>query len=42
MTERDAPVVIACVILGAVAVVIGSLVADILAGLADPRLRPSA
>jgi peptide/nickel transport system permease protein len=42
VTERDAPVVIACVILGAVAVVIGSLVADILAGLADPRLRPSA
>jgi len=40
--ERDAPVVIACVLLGAAAVVIGNTVADILSALADPRLRPSA
>jgi peptide/nickel transport system permease protein len=42
VSERDAPVVVACVILGATAVVVGSAVADVLSALADPRLRPSA
>lgn len=36
---RDVPVVVACVLLGAIAVVIGSVVADVLAAIADPRLR---
>jgi peptide/nickel transport system permease protein len=39
VSERDAPVVIACVVLGATAVVIGSAVADVLSAVADPRLR---
>jgi peptide/nickel transport system permease protein len=39
VSERDTPVVIACVVLGAVAVVIGSAVADVLSAAADPRLR---
>jgi peptide/nickel transport system permease protein len=36
---RDVPVVVACVLLGAIAVVIGSVVADVLAAIVDPRLR---
>lgn len=39
VNERDVPVVIACVVLGAIAVVVGSAVADVLSGVADPRLR---
>jgi len=38
-TARDIPVVMACVLLGAVAVILGNLVADILYAAADPRLR---
>jgi peptide/nickel transport system permease protein len=40
--ERDTPVVVACVVLGAAAVVVGSAVADVLSAWADPRLRPPA
>ena len=36
---RDVPVVVACVLLGAIAVVIGSVVADVLTAIVDPRLR---
>jgi peptide/nickel transport system permease protein len=39
VSERDAPVVVACVVLGAAAVVVGSVAADVLSALADPRLR---
>ncbi|HWZ58816.1 MAG TPA: ABC transporter permease [Gemmatimonadaceae bacterium] len=39
VSERDIPVVVACVVLGAAAVVIGSTVADVLSALADPRQR---
>lgn len=37
---RDIPVVMACTIIGAVAVILGSLVADLLYAWADPRVRP--
>jgi peptide/nickel transport system permease protein len=36
---RDAPVVLAVTLLGAVAVVLGNLVADLVYGLVDPRVR---
>ncbi|MEN8164136.1 MAG: ABC transporter permease [Acidobacteriota bacterium] len=37
---RDIPVVMGCTLVGAVAVIIGSLVADLLYAWADPRVRP--
>ena len=36
---RDLPVIMAVTILGAVAVMVGSLVADVLYAVADPRAR---
>jgi peptide/nickel transport system permease protein len=38
VSTRDVPVVVACVLLGATAVVIGNALADVLAAIADPRL----
>lgn len=37
--QRDAPVVIGCTLVGSIAVVVGSLLADTLYAVADPRLR---
>ncbi len=37
---RDIPVVMGCTLVGAVAVILGSLVADLLYAWADPRVRP--
>ncbi len=37
--QRDAPVVIGCTVVGSIAVVAGSLLADTLYAVADPRLR---
>jgi peptide/nickel transport system permease protein len=37
--SRDYPLVIGAVIVGSVLVVLGSLLADVLYGWADPRLR---
>jgi peptide/nickel transport system permease protein len=39
ISQRDAPVVIGCTLVGSAAVVLGSLVADALYAVADPRLR---
>jgi peptide/nickel transport system permease protein len=39
---RDVPVVLAVTLIGAVAVVLGNLVADLLYGLVDPRVRDGA
>lgn len=39
ISERDAPVVIGCTLVGSAAVVLGSLIADALYALADPRMR---
>ena len=37
--ERDYPVVMAFVLLGGIAVVLGNLIADILYGVVDPRIK---
>ena len=37
---RDIPLVMGCTLIGAVAVILGSLVADLLQAWADPRVRP--
>jgi peptide/nickel transport system permease protein len=39
VAARDYPVVVACAVVGSVLVVTGSLLADVLAAVADPRLR---
>jgi peptide/nickel transport system permease protein len=39
ISQRDAPVVIGCTLVGSMAVVAGSLLADTLYAVADPRLR---
>lgn len=39
ISQRDAPVVIGCTLVGSAAVVLGSLIADTLYVLADPRMR---
>jgi peptide/nickel transport system permease protein len=39
VASRDYPVVVACAVTGSVLVVTGSLLADLLSALADPRLR---
>jgi peptide/nickel transport system permease protein len=39
ISERDAPVVIGCTLVSSIAVVVGSLLADALYAIADPRLR---
>ena len=39
VASRDYPVVVACAVMGSVLVVSGSLVADLLSAIADPRLR---
>ena len=42
VAARDYPVVVACAVMGSVLVVIGSLMADLLSAMADPRLRMGA
>ena len=42
VATRDYPVVVACAVTGSVFVVAGSLLADLLSALADPRLRVGA
>lgn len=39
VSARDGPVVVACLTIGGVATALGGLVADVLAAVADPRLR---
>jgi peptide/nickel transport system permease protein len=39
VAARDYPIVVACALLGSVLVAVGSLMADVLSALADPRLR---
>lgn len=39
ISERDAPVVIGCTLVGSAAVVLGNLIADALYAVADPRMR---
>jgi peptide/nickel transport system permease protein len=39
VAQRDYPVVLAFVMMGGFAVVLGNLVADILYGVADPRIK---
>jgi len=39
ISDRDYPVIQATTVLGAVAVVVGNLIADILYGIADPRIK---
>jgi peptide/nickel transport system permease protein len=39
ISQRDAPVVIGCTLVGSAAVVLGSLLADALYAIADPRMR---
>jgi peptide/nickel transport system permease protein len=39
VAARDYPIVVACALLGSVLVALGSLLADLLVSLADPRLR---
>ena len=39
ISQRDAPVVIGCTLVGSAAVVLGSLIADALYVIADPRMR---
>jgi peptide/nickel transport system permease protein len=39
ISQRDAPVVIGCTLVGSGAVVLGSLIADALYAVADPRMR---
>jgi len=39
VSARDGPVVVACLAIGGVATALGGLVADVLAAIADPRLR---
>ncbi len=42
VAARDYPVVVACAVMGSVLVVTGSLIADLLSAMADPRLRVGA
>jgi peptide/nickel transport system permease protein len=42
VAARDYPVVVACAVMGSVLVVTGSLMADLLSAMADPRLRMGA
>jgi peptide/nickel transport system permease protein len=37
--QRDYPVIMAFVLLGGIAVVLGNLIADILYGVVDPRIK---
>ena len=39
ISQRDAPVVIGCTLIGSAAVILGSLIADVLYVIADPRMR---
>ena len=39
MTERDYPVVLAFAMIGGVMVIIGNLLADVLYGVVDPRIK---